>query len=375
LGDCDRREDAFLYFLREEGRGDPSWFLAAAKATPFYFEGADLLLKRQAAKVFTPYDGMLTSPSALLALSKDFALENQVLSASQLETYATCPLKYFYKYLLRLEVVPEPETLLEMDALEKGSLAHRVLETVLRKGLVTGWLKNRDKKAATECLAHEAGELFRKYEERGWTGSPALWQWHRERLLEDLNATVLGVLDDPEWLPAEFEADLTADGGVTFPLEAGVSLRLKGRVDRADSSTDGKSYRVVDYKTGACTGFKKKSRYYGGRKIQLPLYLWALQKHFPGRAGDVGVYDFLTRKGHHRKFLFRAEEAGEVEASLRTILGTVARGVVEGRFPSVANDCNYCDFKPLCGTGMKSRAERKSDDPQAEAFYALEGLE
>ncbi len=374
LADCDRREDAFLFYLRERARGDPSWFLAATRSAPFFFEGSDLLRKRQVVRAFTPYDGMLSSPEALRTLAERYALERQELSASQLETYAACPLRYFFKYVLRLEVVSEPEALLEMEEREKGSLAHRVLEAVLRKGQETGWLKSRDQAAAAECLQAEAETLFRKYEERGWTGALALWQWQKRRLLADLKDVVDGVLDDSEWTPFEFEAVLGAEGGMAFPLDSGVSLRLRGRVDRVDVSSDGKSYRVIDYKTGSSNGFLKSGGYYGGRKIQLPLYLWATRDRFPSRRGIMGVYDFITAKGGYKKFLFREEDPEKMESTLRNILGTVAHGVAEGSFPSAANECEFCDFKALCGTGMKARAERKKEDLRAAAYYALQDL-
>jgi RecB family exonuclease len=372
LKDCDRREEAFLFFLREMRRGDASYFLAAARRTPFFFEGTELLLKRQTARVFTAYDGMLTGAEALKALEEKHSLSKQVLSASQIESYAVCPTRYFFKYLLRLEVVPEPGVLLEMEGRDKGSLAHRILEAVFRRGLEEGWLQKRDKKAALECLALEAGAVFKAFEEKGWTGTPAMWEWNKSQMAADLKRVVLDTLEDSDWEPDAFEVDLGGEAGLAFPLEQKRELRLQGWVDRVDRSKDGRAYRVVDYKTGSDAEFRKRSRYYAGCKIQLPLYLWALQERYPGRQGLTGVYDFITKKGRYERYVFKSGEKGEDEKTLRAILGTVARGVADGRFPASAGACEHCDFKLLCGTGMVGRAERKRDDPEASSYYSLE---
>ena len=46
-------------------------------------------------------------------------------SATQLETYAKCPYKYFVENILRLETIEEPVE--ELEAFEYGSLIHSIL--------------------------------------------------------------------------------------------------------------------------------------------------------------------------------------------------------------------------------------------------------
>ena len=52
-------------------------------------------------------------------------MQTKAYSISQLETYTTCPFKYFLERVLKVEITEEPDE--EIEAVEIGSLLHAIL--------------------------------------------------------------------------------------------------------------------------------------------------------------------------------------------------------------------------------------------------------
>lgn len=376
-------------------QGDPTAALAVAGGKPFYFEGRDLLRDRQAKRVFTLYEGILQDPEALEALRKDHSLEEKRISASRLETFAACPLRYFYKYVLRLTVTPEPEKVLELQASDRGNLMHDILEQTLRRGLKEGWVQKPDLKEGNKALEEETQKAFRRFEKEGVPGAPALWAWEKGQMAGDLKQVLTEVLQDDEWVPFGFEvgfgndktsahrqdaktpSEKTDEGKnpeVIFALEKGKNFHLQGRMDRVDVSKDEKSLRVVDYKSGSSNGVSKNS-VKAGTKLQLPFYLWALAKLYPEKEARQALYDYITRKGGYKQVPFTPESPDQIHDILSQVLSTVNDGVEKGLFPAVGQACEHCDYGRLCGTGMENRGIRKKEDAKVAAYYRLGDLD
>ncbi|MBM4087786.1 MAG: PD-(D/E)XK nuclease family protein, partial [Planctomycetes bacterium] len=55
-------------------------------------------------------------------------------------------------------------------------------------------------------------------------------------------------------------------------------VRFRGRIDRIDLTADGKSARVIDYKTGKKPPGAGDGKFGGGTQLQLPIYLLAAQE-------------------------------------------------------------------------------------------------
>lgn len=378
LAQCADPLERLLTSVQLGRQGDPTAALAVAGDKPFYFEGRDLLRDRQAKRVFTAYDGILGDKEALEGLRKDHSLGEKRISASRLETFAACPLRYFYKYVLRLTVTPEPEKVLELQASDRGNLMHDILEQTLRRGLKEGWVQSRDPVEGGKVLQEETQKAFRRFEKEGVPGAAALWAWEKGQMLEDMKKVLGEVLQDAEWTPFGFEIgfgsgrkDETTE--VEFQLTDGVNLRLQGRMDRVDVSKDGKSLRVVDYKSGSSTGVAKNS-VKAGTKLQLPFYLWALAKLYPEKEAGQALYDYITRKGGYKQVPFTPQSSDQIQNILSQVLLTVNEGVEKGLFPAVGQACEHCDYRRLCGTGMENRGQRKQEDEKVRDYYKLEEL-
>ncbi len=71
------------------------------------------------------FDGMVTARWSKTWLQRHYRPQQHVYSVSEFDLYARCPIKFFFRRVLRL--APPEDVLPEMDALEKGILLHRIL--------------------------------------------------------------------------------------------------------------------------------------------------------------------------------------------------------------------------------------------------------
>lgn len=355
---ADEMETAFsVTALARKGIRSPA--LGYLKRHPLGIGGFWAALAREGTRRFSAYEGML--------FERCVKKENAALSPSRVECYAKCPQMYFYRYVLGLSVVPEPEEALESDVMETGNLVHHVMEKTVARGLQEGWLKSRDEKKAVEVVREETTRALKTFEAQDVTGAECLWAWQKTRLWEDLETAIKKIIADDEWLPTEVERSVAGLGALD--TGDGLLLELKGRADRFDVSSDGVSFRVVDYKSGSATDYAKNTLR-GGRRIQLAMYLWAGRNLFTSLRPDSGVYEFLTAKGDYKRVVLEVHDWVEMEKVLRLLLRESQDGISKGVFPPFPSKgaCSHCDFWTLCGAGMERRAERKESDP------ALEGI-
>jgi len=331
----------------------------------------------------TPFDGMLGGESSELLLS--MVGPDRSLSPTSLELYAKCPYKFFLRNVLRLKKLDEPEAIERIDALSRGSLIHGILQRFLEE--LAGKrpaIKRRD--ADLKRLHEIAIEQCELVEQRGLTGYPALWRHDRQSLLEDLVTWYDIEVEDPEvglYDKAAFEVrfghawadEVTSAMSIDDPIEIdanGARLRLTGRIDRLEWSSDGSRMRVIDYKTGKTYDAPKDDQVDGGRALQLPLYLLAAGELLD-RSPETGVgqYFYATRRGDFKRSVFHGETLPPGGADVPGLLHSLLEGIRGGDFHAEPDDCKYCDFDRLCDSSRKLIRKRKESDPRALAFAEL----
>ena len=324
----------------------------------------------------TPYDGTMIGHDAIAAALASSPFTGAV-SPSRLETYAECPYRYFLRYSLRLDPVEEPETVEQINALERGSLIHEILEKFLR-----AICPDDPPSAAARdrhlpqllALAHDEG---RKREQRGVTGHALIWKIHERQIHEDLirwydaevkNGEPAGLT--PRGFEVSFGPMPYGRNGDEDPLsttepivvDAGErQIRLQGR---------------IDYKTGRAS---TKPTFDHGRALQLPVYLRAAATLLGiDEADGAAEYFFATGRGGYKRQSFTGEQLEERAAEFEQVLRTIADGIHGGDFapnPGKNKDaCRFCDYVTICDTRIDRIMGRKKDDPRATQFIALEEI-
>ena len=238
-------------------------------------------------------------------------------SVSAVETYYRCPFRHFLRYGLRAE---ERETA-EIRPLNIGNILHKTLEEFVRGGAFTGDAARRCFERTIALPEYEKYLSDRKFR-------PVLDRLcgEAEKVCEAVAKTFL--CSEFENLACELGFGIRRENAPAMPSISlsGTSVRLTGVIDRVDVfSLGGKRYcRVVDYKTGASEDLSEAELYFG-RKVQLFVYLYALEKNrgfLPAGAYYFPVHN-QYRKGEGYAYAMRGatlDEREVLEASDRALV-------------------------------------------------------
>lgn len=268
-----------------------------------------------------------------------------------------------------------------MDPATRGSLIHEVLDRFFRAEKEKGrprvneaWTED-DVRRLMGVLAH----VLQEAKERGLTGLD-IYAEHQARTIRADLAMFL-------------QADTTfrrRTGGVPTAFEAPIpetdvaGIKLRGYVDRIDTTEDGRAAWVIDYKTGSSFSFDKitaEDPLVGGTKLQLPTYLAAVA----GAERAQAIYWFITRKGSFKEIPYEPTPAKE--RRFKQTLEAILRGIRSGVFPAVPKEenefrgnfanCLYCEFDRICSRRRDHELAAKSKDdgvtPWADVAGAASG--
>ena len=234
----------------------------------------------------THWDGDLSSaisPSGRIGLSN-----REVFSPTRLQTWATCPFRYFLSNVLGIAAPEQPEELATISALERGSLLHKILERFILTAQQQNAIPSPDQPWTDDQrrqLFTIAEEEFQHAEQRGVTGKPLLWEMVRDEMVSDL-ARFLREDDkqrkkhgvSPHAVECDFGFPCGADSGPVDAVEWSSprtgTLRFRGKIDRIDLSPSGDTALVLDYKSGHTRNYSNmdKDPVQGGKFLQLPVY-------------------------------------------------------------------------------------------------------
>ncbi len=232
-----------------------------------------------------------------------------VLSASDIDTYRTCPLKYKFARVFR---IPQEPTIHQRF----GILLHQVLE------------RFHGREDAGASLPELLGLLDAGWRRGGFGDS------EEERQLRGKAASALTRYHErfqsSEAEPMWFER--------AFTFRLGPHL-LRGRVDRVDRLPGG-SYELIDYKTG-----RPKTSTQLLDDVQLSLYAVGAREAWSLDASQQAYYYLLD----DQKVSVPLDD-GDRSDWIREVALEVAEGILSQGFeptPSVAA-CSICDYRLVC---------------------------
>jgi RecB family exonuclease len=224
----------------------------------------------------------LSLPPVLQALR-----ERPHWSPSALESWASCPVKWFVERYLDLQDLEA-----DSEPLRRGSIAHETLERTLRElRAQTGSAK------VTPQSLRTARELLREALELAAARTPLSPSPERlaagvRRLEADLERYLdAAARDGSAYTPRHIEVsfgfepdethadELDGDGVFLPPLVLDAPdgpLSLRGRIDRVDVDATGTKLEVIDYKTGRAN---PGSRWIQDNTFQAAVYLKAAADH------------------------------------------------------------------------------------------------
>jgi len=231
------------------------------------------------------------------------------LSYSQFDTFKTCPLKYSYRYMMKVPVPPSHAT-------NFGSSIHHTLNEFYQM-LKTGegvsleklqvlyeknWIPYGYENREHEDLRKKQGiEILKNYYEKN--SNPWIVPTHLER---------------------------------PFNLKIGDTL-ISGRIDRIDRLKDG-TYEVIDYKTGRVKDYMNLQK-----DLQLSVYAWACRDILKISVSKLSLY-YLE---DNEKFsTTRTDE--QIDQTKDEILEIIKEMESSNFSPIPGFHCRFCDFRPIC---------------------------
>ncbi|MEO8033363.1 MAG: PD-(D/E)XK nuclease family protein, partial [Acidobacteriota bacterium] len=293
----------------------------------------------------------------------------QAVSPTQLEDFGECPQKFLLKHLLGVRDLEDPEREVQINARDKGSLDHRILERFYRQLRVeeldvARHTLPRLPAALTERLEAAIDEEFDAMEAEAPAFNATVRGIERRaarRNLRDFVALDLSDLLEKGLRPRFFEYKFgpkyqAAEHPGSFIVQTrGLPLRVDGSIDRID--TDGRHFRIVDYKSGKALRHqnlgKKLDR---GVRLQLALYAMAVAEFFDAPVANVSGTIKPLISGSPGRFEF---ELGEKQVALTETLDIFVAAISSGIFPAFPNEgertddfdsCKYCPVNHSCRT-------------------------
>ncbi len=234
-----------------------------------------------------------------------------MLSASDIDTYRICPLKYKFARVFR---IPQEPTIHQRF----GIVLHQVLERF-----------HRDGGGSLESLM----ELFHASWRRAGFGDSDDELQFRDRARQALHAY--------------WERDRESESEAlwferSFAFRIGPHL-LRGRVDRVDRLPDG-TFELIDYKTG-----RAKTEQELREDVQLSVYQMGARESWGLETSAQSYFYVLT--GEKVPVEHSEEELDRVRATVSDIAG----GILKQRFePTPSPDvCRFCDYRIICPAAEK----------------------
>jgi ATP-dependent helicase/nuclease subunit B len=312
-------------------------------------------------------------------------LKFKAFSISQLETYAQCPYKYMAERILKLKPVQEPTE--DIEALEMGSLLHKILfkfyQQIREKGIILAEASG-DQFEFVQKLMFEIAEKI--VDDANFRSPLAFYE--KEKVLgingDKKNSILYKFLQEEAnnkdgFIPEFFEFNFGGKennnkSGKAAPGVEIDSISVVGKIDRIDLDRKNMNYKVVDYKLSG----KKPSvpDLQHGLSLQLPLYLYAAKEIINAGFGNTNEEknpagaEIYSLKFSDKDFgpqlvkllppraKYSEEQLIESYKEMINIclaaIKNYVNAISEGKFNlSTLDDrenkvCRFCSFRPVC---------------------------
>ena len=294
---------------------------------------------------------------------------SKAISASAINTYLDCPLKFYFSVVEGIREEEEVSETIESDVF--GSILHKVMEELYKpfqgKMVTVDLLKaiRKDTALLTGAIARAfASEFFKTEVVRSLTGQNYL-------IGEMIRKYVEKILErDGKLTPFVYiESERKINGLISLSDHS--EIRMKGFIDRVDEVLD--AIRIIDYKSGSGTTtfssieslFNKEEKDRAKAVMQVFMYCW-MYAHFTENKGKTiqpGIYyvrslfsDPFDPSVYHRIERGKSEKvedfsgyAQAFEEGLRGCLDEIFNPEIPFTQTPTGKACSYCPFKGICG--------------------------
>lgn len=315
-------------------------------------------------KEFTKYDGLDVK-----------GLKATHLSASRINNYIGCPLRYLYSSKIKLQAPGQDEE--GFDVMKQGSLMHLCYELFGRK-IKQHHIKSTDQEELYNIMYEVSLEAYNHKDTRKNRGEENI---HHKLFLSTLQAGLkderdLGLLakfvnyyiknaDVFDYFQnTEFEKEFALDNELKPYIlkdKDDQNYFIKGFIDRFDNLED--SINIVDYKSKKVKGVDKEKQEEVDtlKDIQLSLYILYTKQNYPNKNYDSHLLSFKGNESGVKFASLANETFDSFEDKLKQLVFDTKENIENGKF--VFNDsdekaCGWCDIKNICHAGVLSKNDK-----------------
>ena len=306
--------------------------------------------------------------SQLLSLFSD-KNKSRPLSPSAINTWLSCRMKFFYRYVNRLR---EPDNIsVEIDPAMLGNILHEIMKnlyqpytgTILNREIIDGMIRN--KQFLSNIVNEAVNEKFKAGRNDSVSGN--------ELIVNDVLMTyLLRILNTDKTLAPIRILSLENSFGFTLSVNSdrsGIEITAGGKIDRIDSV--GGVTRIVDYKTGTVSEYVKSigDLFTDDRKkdadgwLQTLLYCEAYLSEHTGSMVRPSIYKIkkLNNTVFNDHLRVRTEPKTEILienyesvreeflAYLKLLINTIfGKDEPFVKTTDVRGKCSWCPYRILC---------------------------
>lgn len=283
-------------------------------------------------------------------------LNGFIFSASAMDTYIQCPIKFYYRHILKLEEKEEASE--NIDNQDIGEFVHKVLNKFYAPYVGKKLELLESDIARMEQLVEE---MFAQAFGQEPSGGAFLLKRQLVRRLKDLLT--------------EYQTPMTEAAAIILQsLEENIALRafgvqLQGRIDRIEQRGD--AFVIIDYKTGSRPSappinFKKldiddrASWSESIHSLQLPMYMLLYSQKTGKSIKDILPVNLYIGDGRINKesevpFLEDVSERTACFTYIENLVSALVRDIQNAEIPfsppaDLRNACPSCPYTALCGT-------------------------
>jgi len=283
------------------------------------------------------------------------------LSASLINNYVDCPLKFYFTAVEGLSQESEVQESVEADVF--GSIFHRLMETIYNRyrnlsvtpDVLTGTARDDD--YLTEILEIAFARYYFKDE-----GNPLPLQGQHYLIGEILRSYVKQTLEvDKQFTPFTYLGS-EYRFNTSYRVDESLAVNFKGSIDRIDRA--GETVRLIDYKTGLGeTRFTDMQQLFdatGNKRpyqiLQLFVYALFYLRENPGVKISPAVY-YLRSVFEHFDPTIRYDKhpiedisvyMSQFTESFDALLAEIFNPEIPFSQTKNEKNCEWCAFKELC---------------------------
>ena len=356
---------------------------ASVKGRAHYLLGLNDALRRSVVSrwargrpAWSSSDGLIkVTPGAAEAIARN-RLGARPYSLSALQRFAICPYQFLLATIHRLQPWDEPEPLVRMDPLTRGSLFHKAQAEFYRaleaQGALPGTPDAVDNTVANAVRVMDEilDAVAADYAEKLAPAIDRVWRDEVGELRRDLGIWVRRLAADTTWVPRyfEFSFGLNDQGRDPRSLEHPITIDgrfvLRGSVDLIEHRADLDVYRITDHKTGK-NRTTQDLIVGGGAVLQPVLYSAAIEEGLKVKVAQGRLFYCTTAGGFGERPIPITDYT---RGQGLQVLEIIDRAVEHGFLPAAPSEraCTWCDFRPVCGPREEERVRRKAKEPLAD---------